>query len=408
MNIQFGLKRERGGWQYVVVAVGIILFIGLFGVILYQKGIIERLITNEVRRNNLTSEQVISGPVSGNLVPQVITVDGVPRTLYLPSDFQIDVLVKGLDNPTQIIGDDQGNLYGIDSNRLFLISASSPDTVVTVDTDLKGASSLIWYQGSVYVVFQKTLVRYTDIQSDGSYQERKTLIQNLPNTEEEMKISIHTNRIFISIPADCESCNPRDQRKGAIVSYSLDGSDEQIYARGLRYIVSLVSYQDALYAFDIGRKGIAEGLPLGEINAIIKGKDYGWPKCYGKGNTDPKFPKEQDFCENKVELPIREFPYGVGLSSVYEIPNSLIDLLGEGLLFTHRGNAGYNYGVPQGYSVVYKDMITDQAPKNFITGWLEEDGSHWGSPSGVYIQDVGIIYVSDLQNGVIYRITRRD
>jgi len=46
-----------------------------------------------------------------------------------------------------------------------------------------------------------------------------------------------------------------------------------------------------------------------------------------------------------------------------------------------------------------------QGIEDFITGWLQPDGSKLGRPVGILFKQDGSAYISDDQSGVIYRVT---
>ena len=44
------------------------------------------------------------------------------------------------------------------------------------------------------------------------------------------------------------------------------------------------------------------------------------------------------------------------------------------------------------------------APEDFITGWLQKDGTALGRPVDLLVEPDGIMYISDDKAGVIYRL----
>jgi hypothetical protein len=67
-----------------------------------------------------------------------------------------------------------------------------------------------------------------------------------------------------------------------------DGSDWQTYATGVRNPFGLTVGPDGtLWATDNGREDLPPGLPPEELNRIVAGGNYGWPRCYGDRVPDP-------------------------------------------------------------------------------------------------------------------------
>jgi glucose/arabinose dehydrogenase len=69
-------------------------------------------------------------------------------------------------------------------------------------------------------------------------------------------------------------------------------------------------------------------------------------------------------------------------------------------------HGSWNRSVPTGYKVVRIDMSGSQPGEvfDFASGWLRADGSQWGRPVDVITGPGGSLYVSDDEEGTIYRI----
>ena len=64
-----------------------------------------------------------------------------------------------------------------------------------------------------------------------------------------------------------------------MLTANLDGSDLQIYARGLRNSIDFdwTPWSGELYATDNGRDMLGDNFPPDELNLIQQGGFYGWP-----------------------------------------------------------------------------------------------------------------------------------
>jgi len=385
-----------------------ILLISLVWLLWSQSQQIRQFRQEQIQRNNLISKEFVEEPILNGLKPQIINIQEKKQTLYLPEEFKISVLSQGFESPQFVKSDDKGNLFVTDNkaNTLWIVPVQNPKEPKVVDNKLKGIITLYWYENSVFVLTDTKLIQYIDIQSDGSYKERKTLVDNLPRPKNNTyhTIAIKNNRIYIAIPANCETCKPKDKKFGSIISYAMNGSDEKLFAQGLKQITDMVVEADNLIVADIGRTGISSQLPAVEINRIEEGKDYGWPYCYGDANTDPKYTEQTDFCKNKAESSITELPKGNGLAGFALIPNTFFNNFANQYVFIYQG--GQNKYIPKGYKVVIKDINKDSTAKNFITGWLLDDGSTWGSPKGIAFDNNGNMIITDQQNGLLYKVSQ--
>lgn len=395
--------------KYIYYTLGILILIG--GVVVYntQRGRIQEFTQEQIQRNNLISREAIEEPVLDGLKPQIININQKKQTLYLPDTFTVSILSEGLKSPQLVKSDDKGNLFVADNktNSLYILPVSEPQKPQRVDTNLTGVYGLDWYKGSVYVATQNKVIRYTNIESDGSYKERSTLIDSIPTPKRGSAntIAIKNDRILIAIPANCENCKPKDSRRGSIVSYALDGSDEELFAQGLKSITDILPIDETLLVVDIGREGIGNNLPQVELNKVEKGKDYGWPYCYEVANIDPKYPEKSDFCKTKSESSIASLPHGNGVKGFDLIPSSFFKDFGGKYVFVYQG--GQTKSIPKGYKVVIKDISSQNSAQNFITGWVSEDGTVWGQPTGVTFDINGAMIITDQLNGVIYKVAKK-
>lgn len=401
MKYNFGLK------NIIYLFTGIILLV-MFLVVLLQQNRINLFKREQIIRNNLISKESIEEPILDGLKPQIINIRDKKQTLYLPSEFTISVVGHGLMSPKAVVKDDNNNLFIADNeaNTLWLLQSNGDKNPQIVDNKLNGISDLYYYNGGVYVITNNKVTKYQDIQSDASYKERKAIIENLPNPPKGTyhTILIKNDRIYISLSANCESCTPRDKKLASIVSYDMNGGDEQLVAKGLKNITDMGVFGNNLIVTDIGRKGIGHSLPKVEINKIDQGKDYGWPYCYGFANIDPKYPEQNDFCKTKSESPIAEMPNGMGVVSFDLIPEEFYKIWKDQYVFVYSGEK--NNSVSQGYKIVIKDINKDLSAKNFITGWLSENGEVWGSPKGVTFIGNSMI-ITDSQNGILYKVNKK-
>ena len=86
------------------------------------------------------------------------------------------------------------------------------------------------------------------------------------------------------------------------------GSDWQTYATGLRNPFSLTVGPDGtLWATDNEREDLPPGLPPEELNRIVAGGDYGWPRCYGDRVPDPEGGGNATNCARTM-APVATFP----------------------------------------------------------------------------------------------------
>jgi len=221
-------------------------------------------------------------------------------------------------------------------------------------------------------------------------------------------------RLYVSVGSTCDVCIEKDDRIASIYSMEKDGSDFREFATGLRNSV-FFRWNPAtgqMWATEMGRDNLGDDLPPDEINIILEGRDYGWPYCYGNNIQDRDFDSSEtaaqrcrdaqpsfiDIQAHSAPLGLDFIPSGDGWPREYHYD----------LLVSYHGS--WNRSVPTGYKVVR--FVLDSSgnlmgEKDFITGWLADDGSVLGRPVDILVLDEGIAYISDDRAGVVYKVEHR-
>lgn len=215
--------------------------------------------------------------------------------------------------------------------------------------------------------------------------------------------------LYVSQGSSCNVCIERDERRATIMRMRPDGTQREIYARGLRNSVGFdwAPWDGTLYATENGRDLLGDDFPPDELNRIERGKFYGWPFVNGFGPADPNLgaghevqaaravPPVHDFRPHNAPLGIR-FLRGEHLPAGYE-RTALVALHGS-----------WNRSNPDGYKVVALDWKPDGSivERDFLTGFLGPQGLI-GRPAGITQGPDGAVYVTDDYAGVVYRLVPR-
>ena len=236
----------------------------------------------------------------------------------------------------------------------------------------------------------------------------KTKIIDLPTRGHWTRtLRIRDNKLYISIGSSCNVCIEEDERRAAIMECSIDGKCE-IFAKGLRNAVGFTFHPETgkIYATENSRDWLGDDLPPDEINIIEKGKNYGWPICYGKNVHDTDFDKNtyiRNPCMEPFEM--QSFIY----IQAHSAPLGLAFNFGNNFPSEYKGNlfvayhGSWNRKVPTGYKIVRIDTKTKQI-HDFATGWLTEENKVLGRPVDIIFDKEGIMYISDDNAGLIYSV----
>lgn len=222
------------------------------------------------------------------------------------------------------------------------------------------------------------------------------------------------NIMLISVGSSCDTCIEEDWRRAKILAYDMDSENLKVFASGLRNSVfmSIHPATKSIWATEMGRDFLGDNLPPDEINIIEKGKDYGWPYCYGKNIRDDAFRNDvtdRSICESKepsfIDIQAHSAPLGLDFFPSSGWPEKYRHTL----LVAYHGS--WNRSTPTGYKVVWFHVDAEGrflGKQDFITGWLQEDNTSLGRPVDVNITDNGTMYISDDKAGVIYLLSLKE
>lgn len=334
--------------------------------------------------------------------------------LILPEGFKVQVFAEDLDSPRGMVFGADGVLFVALSGdgRVVMLpdrdGNGQADEVTTVLEHLNQPSGIAWDGTAMWVADVTRVIRLDGGVAPYPRSDYSIVLKELPaggHWTRTILLEPSGRGFFLSIGASCDLCQEEDPRRAAIVHYGRDGSGEQIWASGLRNAVGLAFNPETgeLWATSSGRDWLGDDLPPDELNAIRRGRHYGWPYCYGARVPNPEY-DDQARCD-RTEPPISEFPaHSVPLGIVfYEGAMFPAEFRGDAFVALH---GSWNRSIPTGYKVVRLRVEAGRpvAVEDFISGWLGVGGRIWGRPVQPLVGPDGALYVSDDHGGRIWRI----
>lgn len=299
---------------------------------------------------------------------------GQGRLLLLDPDAaegkRISQLIGKLDFPFGLQSGPDGRIYASTSETIFRFDPLAPNPKSTIET-----------------IIQKLPGRKVTL-SDGS------LVEESVHPLKQFVFD-KTGRIFVNVGAPTDSClkpisKPCAAGEGPApfaaiwvftpppggIFPALKPADpnpsREIYARGLRNSMALAvhpQFPDQGFAFLQGENGrdLLDPLePNEELNAIEKGKHYGWPYCYDLSTPSPEFksflltdPRYRNFCAN-AQLYRQPYsllpPHAAPLGMFYYGGSKFAELQGKLVVGLH----GYR---PTGSRIIFYDVDAFGFPK---------------------------------------------
>ncbi len=357
----------------------------------------------------------------GIAVAVVMPQGGTPGTLpldtiTLPPGFAIDLYAGNVTgarsmtlspNGTLFVGSrGPGNVYAIPDRD----GDGRGDAVITVASGLDSPNGVAFRNGSLYVAEIGRVLRYDDIEANLSDPPDAAVVSDAFPTE-----AVHgwkfiafgpDGKLYIPVGVPCNVCDPADERFGTILRMNPDGTDLEIYARGIRNSVGFDWHPETgdLWFTDNGRDWLGEDIPPDELNrAPEAGMHFGFPYCHGSSIPDPEFGSGQS-CENFTPPEQELGPHVAALGMRFYTGDQFPEEYNNRIFIAEHGS--WNRVEPIGYRVTMVELEngTPVSYEVFAEGWLQGRDA-WGRPVDVQVANDGSLLVSDDRADAVYRIT---
>ena len=341
--------------------------------------------------------------------------------LTLPEGFSIEVYAADVPNARQMSLSPSGTLF-VSTRRLGNVYAvldddgdQAADRVLTLDSGLNMPNGVAFRDGDLYVAEVNRVLRYADIEANLETPPEPVVVNDeFPSDRAHGWKFIAfgpDGRLYVPVGGPCNVCDHEEATPiyATINSMNPDGSDLQIYARGVRNSVGFAWHPetDELWFTNNGRDRLGDTEPSDTLNhAPESGFHFGFPFCHQGDIQDPEFntrscgefrPPAQKLGPHVASLGMRFY---TGDMFPAEYRNQIfIAEHGSWNRTPEAGHTGYRLTV----ATLDGDKVTDY--EIFAEGWLEQTNEWWGRPVDVQVMPDGALLVSDDTAGAIYRIT---
>ena len=350
------------------------------------------------------------------------------ESLTVPAGFEASVFAERLEGPRGLAFGPGGDLYVTLTRRgsvVRLIDADGDgraDSTVSVIEGLDRPSGIAWRGQELWIAETGRVVRLhrAAIEARAAPPPPEVVIDSLPAGGQHFTRTIvfdpSGRYVLVSIGSSCNVCREEDPRRAAIVRYPVRGGSGgggrggrggggEVLARGLRNAVGLAFNPETgeLWATDNGRDWLGDDLPPDEVNAVHRGRNYGWPECYGNRVPDPEYGSPARCAGTEppiLTLPAHNAPLGIAFYTGSAFPE---DYHGDAFIALH---GSWNRSVRSGYKVVRVRVRSGRpvAAQDFVSGWLTQGGLVWGRPVQPLVGPDGALYLTDDYGGRIWRI----
>ena len=371
---------------------------------------ISLLSCKEDSKNKITPKVQYDEPVSA------LPID----KLKLPEGFKIEVYADSIDGARSMTMGDNGTLFVSTRNddRIYAVQDRDndykADNIIILDSTLKVPNGIAFRQGALYVAEVNRLLRYDNIEEHlDSVPTPKVIYDDYPTEFHHGWKYIAfgpDDKLYVPVGAPCNICDSTvvDERYATITRMDPDGSNREIYAKGVRNSVGFAWHPETkeMYFTDNGRDMLGDDIPPCELNRVTEaGQHFGYPYCHGGLVKDPEF-GDQYPCDNFI-APVQALGAHVAPLGLKFYTGSMFpEKYKEYAFIAEHGS--WNRSKKVGYKIALVHLKDGKSIgyETFIEGWLDEASQEkFGRPVDLLFLEDGSLLISDDFGDAIYRVT---
>ncbi|HEY0040223.1 MAG TPA: PQQ-dependent sugar dehydrogenase, partial [Flavisolibacter sp.] len=231
---------------------------------------------------------------------------GLHFNLKIPEGYHISIAAEGLKRPRFFAKSPDGRMFITDmwdrsdnkKGRVLILGGWNEKekkftSVQTYLDRLHNPNQIAFYTvGSkhyLYVAETGRLSYYTFANGDTVPAASPKVIATFPDYGLSYKyggwhltrsLAFRNNKLYVSVGSSCNACVEKEEIRATVIEMNPDGSNQHIYARGLRNSVSIQWIGNELWATSMGRDGIGPDKPEDLLHTIRQNEFYGWPFYY--------------------------------------------------------------------------------------------------------------------------------
>ncbi len=305
-----------------------------------------------------------------------------------------------------------GRVYAVVKND----KEGEPPKVVTVAKGLNSPIGVTLLNGSLYVSEMSRVVRFDDIENTYDKSPPLHVVKDdFPKEKwhgEKIIKAGPDGKLYIPIGAPCNVCDKENEPYSKIYRMNPDGSEFEIYARGVRNSVGFAWHPvtKELWFTDNGRDLLGDNLPSDKLNVAPKsGMHFGFPYCFGGVVADPEFGKKRS-CDEFVEPAAKLGPHVASLGLAFNEGTQFPAQYKNQLFIAEHGS--WNRTQKIGYRVALITLSNNKVASDtvFVEGFLQDEVVIGRPVDIAFLPDGSMLISSDNDivkggGGRIYRVT---
>ena len=293
-------------------------------------------------------------------------------------------------------------------------TTSRPTRCITIASGLSSPNGVAFRDGALYVAEISRVLRFDNIEARLKNPPAPVVVNDsFPDKSHHGWKFIRfgpDGKLYVPVGAPCNVCEEEDPRFASIMRMDPDGSNLEIFARGVRNTVGFDWHpRDQGTLVHRQRPRLAGGRPAAgrtQSRSAKAGLHFGFPYWHGRDIADPEVRQEAAHGRNSSRRRWNSAPMWRRSACAF-IPapcSPRATATRSSSPSTARGTAATRIG----YRITLVRLKENRAVSYeiFAEGWLQK-GSAWGRPVDLQVMPDGSLLVSDDKAGAIYRISYR-
>lgn len=351
----------------------------------------------------------------------------VPRVagavLQVPEGYEVALWAEGFSDPRQATVAPNGDVLVVESgaHRISRLrdtdNDGKPDSrSILLARGLNRPFGIAFHDGYLYVGNETSVVRVRYEPGQETIEAEPEVVTRLPGGGHWTRnIVFHPDgkKLYVAV-GSASNVAEEEPRRAAILEMNPDGTEERIYASGLRNPVGLGFHPTSgqLWTVVNERDGLGDDLPPDYATSVREGAFYGWPYAYIGNHPEPRMNgKRPDLVAQSVVpdvlIQAHSAPIGLHFYTGSMFPREM-----KGQLFVAL-HGSWNRSRRTGYKVIRVHLDENGhalgSYEDFLVGWSPDPDRPevWGRPAGFAQLVDGSLLVLEDGGDTIWRVIYR-
>ena len=320
------------------------------------------------------------------------------KDIKLPPGFQIGIYAANLPNARSLTLSPKGTLFvgTLNEGKVYAVvgqpGESEGKQIFTIARGLNMPNGVAFKDGALYVAEINRVFRYDDIEARLKNPPQPVVVSDrFPRDRQHGWKFIAfgpDGDLYVPVGAPCNICEPDADRYAALMRMKPDGSNLEVFARGIRNTVGFDWHPEIkeLWFTDNGRDRQGDNVPPDELNHAAKaGLHFGYPYCHGGDIPDPEYGKKKP-CSEFTPPAQNLGPHVAALGMRFYTGSMFPSEYRNQIFIAEHGS--WNRSTPIGYRITVVELRGNKAVsyRPFAQGWLQGNRA-WGRPVDVLVID---------------------